>query len=155
MSNNPFVSPFAPIPGVTAFRTGYMDKAFYSLDEVVDDAATILRDIEFDSFVGTGFSGAFVIPALALRMKKHFTLIRKEHDDSHHGPGALVGRLGEQWIFVDDLISSGYTKRRVITKVGAACVVQDHITTYVGDYLYGGAVPRFLPHGNDPFNEEH
>lgn len=137
------------------FRTGYMDRAVTNLRGVIDEARHDLLGVDFDTIVGTGFSGGLVIPALALELGVKFVLVRKESDDSHHGPGRLVGDLGERWIFVDDFTSSGATRRRVVEKVGEA--VAGHWqgpfdTTYVGDYYYanyGTTRPRF-----QPFNPE-
>lgn len=127
------------------FKTGYMDKALtpQGLAGIMEDAKADLADVEFDTIVGTGFSGGVVIPALALAMGKEFVLIRKETDDSHHGSGRLIGSLGERWIFVDDFVSSGHTRRRVIDKIDAACVLHDHDTTYVGDYLYANVTNKW------------
>lgn len=102
---------------MTKFKTYYMDNALFSLQEVIDTAQERLADVEFDTMVGTGFSGSVVVPALALAMGKKFVLVRKETDDSHHGSGRMLGELGAAWIFVDDFISSGRTRRRVIDKV--------------------------------------
>lgn len=65
----------------TTFRTYYFDNAVTSLPDVLDDARKALAGIDFDTIVGTGFSGGIVIPALALSMDKKFVLIRKEGDD--------------------------------------------------------------------------
>lgn len=129
----------------TKFETGYMDAALYDLRAVIDQAKDDLADVDFDTLVGTGFSGGVVIPALALALGKNFVLIRKESDDSHHGPGLMIGALGERWIFVDDFIASGATKRRVAEKVNAGCDLWDHSTTYVGDYLYSNGEDRWKP----------
>lgn len=118
------------------FRTGYMDTALYDLPGVIEQAKADLADLDFDTMVGTGFSGGIVIPSLALALGKRFVLIRKETDDSHHGPGRLIGCMGKRWIFVDDFISTGATFRRVVEKIGAAVVLHDHETTLVGDYMY-------------------
>jgi hypothetical protein len=150
------------------FRTGYMDGALTpdGLAEILKEAQRRLRDVDFDTMVGTGFSGGVVIPALALAMGKHFALIRKESDDSHHGPGRILGHIGARWIFVDDFVSTGGTRRRVIEKVEKACrenvgqprpwnpatmtyaPAVPHITTYVGDYTYTASYnsePGFRP----------
>lgn len=120
------------------FNTGYMDNAVFDLQGVVREAVAILTPVhkEFDTLVGTGFSGGIIIPALALRLRKRFVLIRKESDDSHHGSGRLLGELGKRWIFVDDFVSSGATRNRVIEKVEAAALLHDHETELVGNYYY-------------------
>lgn len=121
------------------FNTGYMDNAVFDLQGVVREAVTNLKPHagEFDTLVGTGFSGGVIIPTLALRLRKKFVLIRKETDDSHHGSGRLLGELGSRWIFVDDFVSSGATRRRVIEKIEAAALLHDHKTRLVGNYYYG------------------
>jgi orotate phosphoribosyltransferase len=118
------------------FRTYYMDHALFNLSDVIEAAEKDLADIDFDTLVGTGFSGGIVIPALALTLGKDFALIRKETDDSHHGKGRMVGQLGTRWIFVDDFISSGRTRTRVIDKVADAVVGTGQPTTMVGQYMY-------------------
>lgn len=118
------------------FSTCYMDKALFSLPDVLETAQERLAGVDFDTLVGTGFSGGVVIPALALAMGKKFVLIRKETDDSHHGRGRLLGQLGEKWIFVDDFVSSGTTRKRVIEKVAKSAKVAAHQTQMVGEYMY-------------------
>lgn len=118
------------------FNTWYMDDAVFKLGEVIEEAQKRLDGVDFDTIVGTGFSGGIVIPSLALAMGKKFVLIRKETDDSHHGKGRLCGDLGQRWIFVDDFVSSGRTLRRVIGKVGQACAEERVSTTMVGRYMY-------------------
>jgi orotate phosphoribosyltransferase len=129
------------------FRTGYFDQALFDLPSLIEEIKPILADVDFDTIVGTGFSGGVVIPALALALGKDFVLIRKETDDSHHGAGRLLGRLGERWIFVDDFVSGGHTRRRVLEKVEQAAALQEVTTSYVGDFLYA-----HLQWGNRPDN---
>ena len=132
-----------PAHAPAMFRTGYMDRAVYDLPLVIEKAKTDLANIDFDTMVGTGFSGGVVIPTLAMAMGKQFVLVRKDNDNSHHGPGRLLGSLGKRWIFVDDFVSTGQTKRRVIEKIADACSrpvwpsENVHTTEYVGDYVYG------------------
>jgi orotate phosphoribosyltransferase len=124
----------------TQFKTWYMDQAVFDLAEVIETAKDRLKDVEFDTLVGTGFSGGIVIPSLALALGKKFVLIRKDTDDSHHGKGRLVGELGERWIFVDDFIASGRTRTRVIEKVKEAKsdTGRKAHSTLVGQYMYLG-----------------
>ncbi len=122
---------------MTRFATYYMDNALFGLPKVIDRAVKDLDCVDFDTLVGTGFSGGIVIPALALAMGKQFVLIRKETDDSHHGRGRLLGQLGEKWVFVDDFVASGKTRKRVIEKVSEAAVDTDNFNTkMVGQYMY-------------------
>lgn len=121
---------------MTKFNTWYMDEALFNLAEVIEDAQKHLADVDFDTIVGIGFSGGIVIPSLALAMGKKFVLIRKETDDSHHGKGRLLGQLGARWIFVDDFVSSGRTRRRVIDKVEDAAEETCTNTEMVGQYMY-------------------
>lgn len=120
---------------VPTFRTYYMDDAVLDLSGVIETAREKLAGVEFDTIVGTGFSGGIVVPALALAMGKKFLLIRKDGDDSHHGGGQPVGELGLYWIFVDDLVSTGRTRRRVMDKV-ANSLDWNETTKMVGQYLY-------------------
>lgn len=123
---------------MATFKTWYFDQAIFNLAEVIEAAQEQLAGVEFDTLVGTGFSGGVVIPALALAMGKNFVLIRKETDDSHHGKGRLVGQLGERWIFVDDFVSSGTTRTRVIEKIDDAARIERLTTEHVGQYMYAG-----------------
>lgn len=120
---------------MTRFRTYYMDSALFNLPEVIETARERLANVDFDTLVGTGFSGGVVIPALALAMDKKFVLIRKETDDSHHGGGQLLGELGRRWIFVDDFVSSGITRRRVVNKIN---VEAPGLSELIGQYMYLG-----------------
>lgn len=121
---------------MTEFRTWYMDEAVFNLAEVIETAKERLKDVDFDTLVGTGFSGSIVIPSLALAMGKKFVLIRRDNDNSHHGKGRPVGQLGERWIFVDDFVSSGATRQRVLTKVADWSREYDCTTEFVGQYTY-------------------
>ena len=121
---------------VARFCTYYMDEAVFQLPEVLEKAQKELADVDFDTLVGTGFSGGIIIPALALAMGKKFVLIRKETDDSHHGKGELLGDLGRRWIFVDDFIGSGRTRDRVISKIQEAAEKRNMLTEMVGQYMY-------------------
>lgn len=118
------------------FETYYMDEALFNLEKVIERAKKDLADVEFDTLVGTGFSGGVVIPSLALAMGKQFVLIRKDTDDSHHGKGRLLGSLGKRWIFVDDFVSSGRTRKRVIEKVNDAARDSEMEVEFIGQYMY-------------------
>jgi len=118
------------------FQTYYMDEAVFDLAEVIETGKRVLANVEFDTLVGTGFSGGIVIPSLALALGKSFVLIRKETDDSHHGRGRLLGQIGARWVFVDDFVSSGRTRFRVINKINDELKHYDATSEYVGQYMY-------------------
>jgi len=133
-------------------QTHYMDDAVFHLDAVIETARERLANVDFDTIVGTGFSGGIVIPSLALSLGKAFTLVRKDTDDSHHGRGRLLGELGERWIFVDDFISSGSTRFKVMNKIANEAARRNHDTQYVGQYMYvnhSEQGPQFEPVGSD------
>lgn len=129
------------------FHTGYMDEAVFSLSQVIDTAKQQLRYEDFDTMVGTGFSGGIVVPSLALALEKKFLLLRKETDDSHHGRGLPVGELGARWIFVDDFVASGRTRRRVMAKVEEIAAKYGYgvPTEMVGQYMYASGGGIFRP----------
>lgn len=130
------------IHGAQHFSTGYMDQALDDLASVIERAKLHLRDVDFDTIIGTGFSGGVVVPALALAMGKRYALVRKESDNSHHGPGRIMGTIGERWLFLDDLVASGSTRRYVLRRVNEALESRGHKAVRVGQYLY-------MSHWND------
>lgn len=123
------------------FRTAYMDEALFSLSSVIKEAKKNLAEVEYDTLIGTGFSGGIVVPAMALALGKKFALVRKETDDSHHGRGRIMGEIGERWVFVDDFVGSGTTRRYVISKINDARINYGQTaldTTLIGTYQYAG-----------------
>lgn len=89
-------------------------------------------DGDYDTIVGSGLSGACVIPAIARVVQKSWVIIRKPNDGSHNSYKVGEGRLGRAWVFVDDFIATGSTLRRVtqaIEKTGA-------LTQRVGVWQY-------------------
>lgn len=71
-------------------------------------AQRVLRNVEFDTMVTRGLSGAVVVPEMARSMNKRWMVIRKPGENTHDDHPAL-GVLGRRWIFVDDFIASGKT----------------------------------------------
>ncbi len=104
-------------------KSGYMNRA-HKPKEIAEVARLLLKHhpekLKFDTLVGTGLSGAIVVPPLARSLRKKFLLIRKDNDSSHSSYPA-EGVLGRRWLFVDDFVSSGTTFRKVIAGVNT-CV---------------------------------
>jgi hypothetical protein len=103
-----------------------------------------LGDHQFDTIVGSGLSGALVIPTLAQAFGVTWAVVRKPEDGSHSS-WSIEGVIGERWVFVDDLMDSGKTFRRVHNAVVEAFRgpfdewgyrQPSHGTRYVGAWLY-------------------
>jgi len=121
-------------------RSGYMNRA-HDPKEIVE-AFKLLRKhhntkLEFDTLVGTGLSGAIVIPQLAKSLRKKFLIVRKSTDNSHSWYPA-EGVLGSKWLFVDDLIASGNTLNNCVKAIDE--LLRNHFswhTELTGVFLYG------------------
>lgn len=131
--------------GPLKLRSGYMG-AIYCPDQIIEMARFYLKGVPYDTMVGTGLSGALIVPTLARALDKYWLIVRKPDDHSHAGIPA-EGTLGERWIFVDDFIQSGKTRRRVIETVKAIAQDYDRQIVHVGDYLY--KYEEFLPRDPD------
>lgn len=118
----------------------YLFPAFYNRRENLKKAiATLKTDCAtFDTIVCTGVSGVLFASPLALLMKKNLVIIRKNRDGSHSGrkveANCAEGEVGK-WIFVDDLVDSGATRKRVKREMK----LWADTATYLGDYLYESA----------------
>lgn len=142
-------------------QAGYMRHAHESPRSIARTAREHLEGVEFDTMVGTGLSGALVIPPLARTLKVHWLILRKPTDDSHSCM-AGEGTLGSRWLFVDDLIDSGATQARVIKQVNEIIATERaraHLAggtlpqaRYVGYYLYNGfGRPGFTAPAEDDY----
>lgn len=123
-------------------QTGYMRDAFEAPEVLAEKARVSLDGVEYDTMVGTGLSGALVVPVLARALGKHWFVVRKYNDGSH-SDNIGEGTIGDRWLFVDDLIDSGSTLRRVKKSVAHVCTpkarehfAEPHKTEYVGSYFY-------------------
>lgn len=125
-------------------RAGYLTPAFAP---DLREMARTLRDqtmgLKFDTLVGTGLSGALVVPYLGRALRKHWGIVRKEGGGVHSG-NTFEGSLGSRWIMVDDLIDTGRTVERVTEAVRVLADSADHVTEFAGfwgyDSLWGGWV---------------
>jgi hypothetical protein len=116
--------------------SGYMGRA-WTPQAIGRDAERLLKDVDYDTLVGTGLSGALVVPYLARRLGKRALIIRKPGEGSHSSIKA-EGTLGHRWIFVDDFISTGDTFFRVLSTIKdiVRAYADEFETEHVGDLLY-------------------
>lgn len=96
--------------------THWLSHAWDSEEEILFRFMEVSEDWgipqDFDTLVGVGVSGAVIVPTLARLLGADFAIVRKENDGSH-GWNKIEGVVGRKWLFVDDLVSSGTTVRRV------------------------------------------
>lgn len=118
-------------------KTG-RSRTFSDLELTVKDAVKTLREngIDFDCIIVTGLSGVVVGAPLALRLRKNLLVLRKDKEDSHDAPGALLGAAlldhSSRVLFVDDFISGGTTLRRC----EKALEESKSLATLVGTFEY-------------------
>lgn len=122
-------------PYVFQGRDYYASKAWDR--KVILAAKRELKDVDFDTFVCMGLSGIVFASKLSHVMDKKLFIVRKQK--SAHSTHHAEGELGLRWIFVDDFISTGDTKRKVIEGVDKYVGTQSSFeTTGIGEYLYFG-----------------
>lgn len=127
-------------------HTSYLSNAFAEPGALIGPAQKALEGVEYDTMIGTGLSGALVVPLLARAFGKHWAIVRKSTEDCHSGQ-FIEGTIGHRWLFVDDLIDRGGTLEQVVDKVRWALEGRpEHAMSFAGAYLYGssrGSKPRF------------
>jgi hypothetical protein len=137
---------------VMQMRTDYCDSVWSDPASLVKNAKVTLKGVEFDTFVATGQSGSLALSLFARAFRKNIFVVRKDADhESSHAALKWIGQMGQRWVFLDDFISSGSTKRSVIAGVQEAI---DYIrntgngeftTKFVGSYEYEH--DRWTPNG--------
>lgn len=130
---------------VLTLHASYLTDAINNPAVIVAAARKHLRGIPYDTLIGTGLSGALVLPMLARALRRKFAVVRKQ--DNTHSDQSIEGCIGERWVFVDDLVASGATLQRVQSEVRQVTATRGHVTTYVGAFLY--CRPRFCFPGNE------
>lgn len=80
-----------------------------------------MKGIRYDTMVGTGISGALVVPAVGRAMRKRWALIRKHGVSSHAEDVHYEGVIGDAFIIVDDWVSTGATVGNILGSLMEAC----------------------------------
>lgn len=95
---------------------------------IIDKAVKALQDLDIDTVVCRGFSGATVAPVVAHALGVKWALVRKK-GESTHSCRNIEGDIDGKYVIIDDFISTGDTVNKIIEEVGdkAKCV---------GVYLY-------------------
>jgi adenine/guanine phosphoribosyltransferase-like PRPP-binding protein len=140
-------------PDTLKIGAGYLADVYTGrqLGAIVRRAKRNLRDAGFDTMVGTGLSGALVVPHLARAMGKEWLLVRRKDDTSSHSVFAAEGQLGKRWLFVDDQVATGATQAWVENVVREISIVSKFPTVMAGvyeyrtGYLHGPSTPVHAP----------
>lgn len=92
--------------------------ALPKLLECLRNAKKRLKGVEFDAVAVTGVSGIAFGAVLAFALKKHLVVVRKEESPPSHSWKPVEGPVKvTNYLFVDDLVDSGDTFRRVVAAV--------------------------------------
>lgn len=104
----------------------------HGLEDAVAKTVRALREHEgeFDSIVCTGLSGVIVAVPASLELGIPCVIIRKPNDDSHLPYHVNMAEAGARYCFVDDFVSGGHTRARVMS------VMEQNESEYAGSYLY-------------------
>lgn len=121
------------------FESGYFNEVWNPVP-VAKRMKEQLKDVEYDTIVGTGLSGGLIVPYLAREFHKRALIVRKKGASSHSS-SMLEGRLGTRWLFVDDFTESGESHDRVEIIINTYAARHNNErtsfeTTHVGDYYY-------------------
>lgn len=134
-------------------KAAFVDDKYFA--HYVAHAEKELKSVDYDTMIGMGLSGALVVPRLARALGKKWAIVRKE--DGAHSLNKVEGEIGHKWLFVDDLVYSGHTRRIVQERVESHVEQQNHrihdenywrrlkhkteipdySSQFVGTYLYG------------------
>lgn len=93
------------------FRTEYMSDVHHP-EVILDRWKESVGRTKVDTVVGTGVSGTLAVVNLARDLGIDYLIVRKDTENTHSSL-PVEGRLGKNWVFVDDCVSSGATFARV------------------------------------------
>jgi adenine/guanine phosphoribosyltransferase-like PRPP-binding protein len=114
----------------------YLSKVCQPEDLMFTLEKVLPEDLEYDTVVGTGLSGALAVQEVARRLGKRYLVVRKPNDGTHSWL-PVFGHLGRRWLFVDDLVGSGKTFTRVYDGVNnISASYNNWETEFVGTALY-------------------
>ena len=140
-----FAKPRVTIDKYSAPCASYLFPAFYNREENIKRAAARISEcnLKIDTLVCTGMSGVIFASPLSLFMKTQLVIVRKDSDKNHSHRSIEANcepdALGN-WIFIDDLIDTGDTQKRVHTAIKEWVEDDDpekeRVTKYLGHYLY-------------------
>ena len=75
---------------------------------------------EFNSIAVRGVSGIVVGAPVALALGKPLVVIRKPTENAHTSRHANTGQIGARYVFLDDFVASGKTRKAVADAIADA-----------------------------------
>lgn len=118
---------------VLRLETEFMDYV-HNHESILSKWQEAVGSVQVDTVVGTGVSGTIACVNLARDLGINYLIVRKDAE-SAHSRYAAEGRLGKNWVFVDDCVSTGATFSRVWDTV-SRLTQRGFNTTYRGAFLY-------------------
>lgn len=136
------------MPTTLDLSTDYLKRGVTSPGAIVE---LVLRlktqnNLTFDTILGTGMSGAIIVPLVGRALELNWGLVRKPSENDHSS-NPIEGTLGERWLFLDDLVSSGTTRMRVMETVKHVCKIHGHTSKFEGTITYDP--PLYLDYGRE------
>ena len=136
-----------PKPKFISSKSQYMIEAFEpDLNPIVKLVRRQTRGVvRFDTIVGTGLSGALIVPTVARALGKRWAIVRKQDDRSTHSSYRVEGEIGKRWLFLDDTIASGATRGHVRKQIAKLAEQHKFETEFVGTVTYNWPVYYYSP----------
>jgi adenine/guanine phosphoribosyltransferase-like PRPP-binding protein len=121
----------------------YLKDSFTNFDHIVSRFNEEV-EVSYDTIIGTGLSGALLIPRLATELGCWWAIVRKENDGSHTDL-RIEGHIGDEWLFVDDLIDTGSTLKRVKGIVESELEEAGVESQFMGSVTYNSSIRYYGP----------
>jgi orotate phosphoribosyltransferase len=107
------------------------------LERKAVEVSRALQGLEFETIVVTGVSGLLVGPLVSVWMDKRLVVVRRTISCRNtHSSYWVEGPNPGRWIFLDDLIATGKTLRRVRRRISTSAGVGFGSETFIGVVLY-------------------
>jgi adenine/guanine phosphoribosyltransferase-like PRPP-binding protein len=115
----------------------HLKYCFYDRRKRHNLAKKSLKLTEFDTIVVTGISGIAFGSILSFLLKKQLVIVRKGGERAHSSrkvESNITGKNIGKWVFVDDLIDTGKTLKRVKRSLEDGGYFGIQVATYLYNY---------------------
>jgi adenine/guanine phosphoribosyltransferase-like PRPP-binding protein len=126
---------------VLDFSDTYMGRVHDPSGLLAAFVGTVPQDMTIDTLVGRGVSGTIAVVNLARDLGMNYLIVRKDTEGSH-AEYEVEGKLGKNWLFVDDVVSTGRTFRTSYHQVGKL-QANGFESEFRGIFLYNSVYPVY------------